>query len=234
MTVITDVAGTTPDARPGCIRSRHRLLDGLASSIAEAHIVRHARTSKRTFYQEFSSKEDCFIELLWSTNQDMITQIRSAVDPEADWDEQVKQAVNAYVHSIESRPAEIWLSWIRELPALGSAVRSLRRRLAHELGPDARGPHRASPFRGHYAVILVGVLRELTALTVEDDMCGISRHRGRRVYALPHAGCRARPMLNCLRNNSLRCVSRTAKVRGNSFPSHPDSTAGFRINSDSS
>ena len=44
---------------------RDRLLDGLAASIGErgyrdttvADIVRHARTSKRTFYGEFSSKE---------------------------------------------------------------------------------------------------------------------------------------------------------------------------------
>ena len=54
-----------------------RLLDGLAASISErgyrdttvADIVRHARTSKRTFYGEFSSKEECFIELLRSTTR---------------------------------------------------------------------------------------------------------------------------------------------------------------------
>ena len=31
-----------------------------------ADIVRHARTSKRTFYEQFASKEECFIELLRS------------------------------------------------------------------------------------------------------------------------------------------------------------------------
>ncbi len=72
---------------------RRRLLDGLAASIGErgyrdttvADIVRHARTSKRTFYGEFSSKEECFIELLAASNQEMIARIRGAVDPEADW-----------------------------------------------------------------------------------------------------------------------------------------------------
>ena len=51
---------------------RRRLLDGLAASIGErgyrastvADIVRHARTSKRTFYGHFPSKEQCFLELL--------------------------------------------------------------------------------------------------------------------------------------------------------------------------
>ena len=31
-------------------------------------IVRYARTSKRTFYSQYSSKEDCFIELLRKNN----------------------------------------------------------------------------------------------------------------------------------------------------------------------
>ena len=51
---------------------RRRLLDGLALSINErgyrettvADVVRSARTSKRTFYDHFSTKEECFAELL--------------------------------------------------------------------------------------------------------------------------------------------------------------------------
>src|SRR6478672_12894615 len=98
---------------------RDRLLDGLAASIGErgyrdttvADIVRHARTSKRTFYGEFSSKEECFVELLWSSNLEMIAKIRDAVDPEADWREQIRQAVHAWVADIEAHPA-VTLSWI--------------------------------------------------------------------------------------------------------------------------
>ena len=114
---------------------RRRLLDGLAASIRErgyrdttvADIVRHARTSKRTFYGEFSSKEECFVELLWAGNQEMIARIRAAVDPEADWRDQIRQAVEAWVADIEARPA-VTLSWIRELPALGHDVRAVQRR----------------------------------------------------------------------------------------------------------
>ncbi len=92
---------------------RRRLLDGLTVSIGErgyrattvADIVRHARTSKRTFYDEFSSKEECFVELLAAGNREMIIKIRAAVDPGADWHAQVRQAVNAWVSDIEERPA---------------------------------------------------------------------------------------------------------------------------------
>ncbi|HME46886.1 TetR/AcrR family transcriptional regulator [Mycobacterium sp.] len=179
---VTDVAPVpafTGDAHP----FRRRLLDGLADSIAErgyrettiADIVRHARTSKRTFYQEFSSKEECFIDLLWTANQEMMAHIRAAVDPEAPWQDQIRQAIDAYCDSIESRPA-ITLSWIREMPALGTVVRSVQRRGIEDLTEmlveltDSPGFRRADvpPISKPVAVILLGGLRELTAQTVED------------------------------------------------------------------
>lgn len=80
---------------------RRRLLDGLADSIAErgyrastvADIVRAARTSKRTFYDRFASKEECFLELLRADNEALALRIRAAVDPQADWQEQIRHAV---------------------------------------------------------------------------------------------------------------------------------------------
>jgi len=177
---VTDVVTTDTDAEHPF---RRRLLDGLADSIAErgyrettiADIVRHARTSKRTFYREFSGKEECFIELLRTANEEMIAQIKSAVDPEAFWQDQIRQAIDAYVDSIESRPA-VTLSWIRELPALGAAVRSVQRQgivqltemlevITSDAGFRRAGIPPASP---QLSVILLGGLRELTAVTVED------------------------------------------------------------------
>ena len=177
---VTDVVTTDTDAEHPF---RRRLLDGLADSIAErgyrettiADIVRHARTSKRTFYREFSGKEECFIELLRTANEEMIAQIKSAVDPEAFWQDQIRQAIDAYVDSIESRPA-VTLSWVRELPALGAAVRSVQRQgivqltemlevITSDAGFRRAGIPPASP---QLSVILLGGLRELTAVTVED------------------------------------------------------------------
>lgn len=162
---------------------RQRLLDGLADSIAErgyrastvADIVRAARTSKRTFYDCFASKEECFLELLRADNEELAQRIRAAVDPQADWQDQIRQAVQAYVDQIRARPA-ITLSWIRELPSLGEAARPAQRRgldlmsnLLVELSgsPGFRRADlpRLSPA---LAVILLGGLRELTALAVED------------------------------------------------------------------
>jgi len=162
---------------------RLRLLDGLTTSISArgyrattvADIVRHARTSKRTFYDQFSSKEQCFLELLRAETEGLARDIRAAVDPEADWHSQIRKAVEAYVGNIESRPA-ITLSWIRELPSLGAVARPVQRHglqlltnLLIELS-DSPGFRRANlpPLTAPLAVILVGGLRELTALAVED------------------------------------------------------------------
>jgi len=162
---------------------RRRLLDGLTVSIGErgyrattvADIVRHARTSKRTFYDEFSSKEECFVELLAAGNREMIARIVAAVDPDAEWRTQIRQAVDAWVTDIEARPA-IQLSWIRELPALGHDVRELQRRgmtavtdMFVEMSKNP-GFRRAgiAPITRQMAVLLFGGFRELTALTVED------------------------------------------------------------------
>ena len=162
---------------------RRRLLDGLAEAITErgyrastvAHIVRAARTSKRTFYDRFASKEECFLELLRADNEALAQRIRGAVDPHADWQGQIRQAVQAYVAQIRARPA-ITLSWIRELPSLGEVARPAQRRGLEQMtnllvelsgSPGFRRAElpRLSPA---LAVILLGGLRELTALAVED------------------------------------------------------------------
>ena len=48
---------------------RERLIAGLAEAVAEngyasttiAHITRHAAVSRRTFYEHFNSKDECFV-----------------------------------------------------------------------------------------------------------------------------------------------------------------------------
>ncbi|KZS74133.1 TetR family transcriptional regulator [Mycobacterium kansasii] len=178
---MTAVAG---NAAPADIDPfRLRLFDGLAAAIGErgyrattvADIVRHARTSKRTFYDQFASKEQCFLELLRADVEKLGEKISAAVDPDADWHQQIRQAVEAYVGHIESRPA-VTLSWIRELPSLGAVARPVQRRglqLLSTLLIDlsaSPGFRRAGlpPLTVPLSVILLGGLRELTALAVED------------------------------------------------------------------
>jgi AcrR family transcriptional regulator len=163
---------------------RQRLIEGLAASIKEqgfrdtkiADIVRHARTSRRTFYAEFASKEECYVALLDLLNAELRDRIAAAVDPAAPWPEQVRQSVIAYVDSTESEPA-LTLSWIRELPALGTLGRQVQRRAMDTLTDllldlaNSEQFRRAGtvPMTRPLAIILLGGIRELTAAIVEDS-----------------------------------------------------------------
>jgi AcrR family transcriptional regulator len=162
---------------------RRRLLDGLAASIAAkgyqdttiADIVRAARTSRRTFYEYFAGKEACYVALLTAANTAMVQEISAAVDQTVPWAVQVRQAIEAWIACAESEPA-ITLSWIRDVPALGSAARRLQREMMEGFVGMiqtlcATGEWRAAgigPVPRQLAIMLLGGLRELTASTVED------------------------------------------------------------------
>jgi len=92
---------------------RLRLLDGLAESIREKglgetqvnDVVRHAATSKRTFYKHFVDKDACFVELARLLSDEVHATVVAAIDPTADWERQVSAAISAYLESLASDPA---------------------------------------------------------------------------------------------------------------------------------
>lgn len=174
---------TSPETGAAPAEFRRRLLEGMAAAIREcgfrdstvADVVRHARTSRRTFYEHFPSKQACFIALLQEANAAMVRQIATAVDPGTPWDAQVRQAIEAWIEGAQSDLA-ITLSWIRDLPSLGSESRHLQREtleafvvLIQSLSdtPELRAAGVSRPSR-RLAILLLGGLRELIATTVED------------------------------------------------------------------
>lgn len=162
---------------------RKRLLDGLAESVVEigyrdttvADIVRRARTSRRTFYEHFAGKSECFIALLAEANAEMIQEITAAVDPGAPWAKQVRQAVEAWIACAESTPG-IVVSWIRDVPALGDPGRVLQRDMMNAFVTMVQALSstgewqsiRPEPVSRQLATVLLGGLRELIATTVEE------------------------------------------------------------------
>jgi AcrR family transcriptional regulator len=180
---------------------RRRLLEGMAAAIRDcgfrdstvADVVRYARTSRRTFYEHFPSKQACFIALLQESNAAMVRQIAAAVDPGARWDAQVRQAIEAWIAGTQADQA-LTLSWIRDLPSLGSDARHLQREsleafvvLIQNLSgtPGLRAAGVAPPSR-QLAILLLGGLRELIATTVEDggDIADITEVAVRATQAL--------------------------------------------------
>jgi AcrR family transcriptional regulator len=163
--------------------NRTRLLAGLSEALRErsyaeltvADVVRHARTSKRTFYEQFADKHDCFVALLRLSNEELVASIAAAVDPVAPWQDQVRQGVGALLALVQAEP-HVFLNWFRAVPALGDEGRELVRAgmatfidLMRTLAdtPDLQRAGVRPPSRD-LGVIVFGGLRELIATALEE------------------------------------------------------------------
>ena len=169
---------------------RERLLEGLACSIREqgfrgtkiADVVRHARTSRRTFYEHFADKEACFLELVQATGRLLATEVEAAIDPRAPWEEQIDQAVDAYVEALARDPA-ITLALTRELPAVGGDAVAVQREGVDRFAElclrlvDSRAFRDAgvAPLTADSAVMIIGGVNELVVHVVErgDDVAKV-------------------------------------------------------------
>jgi AcrR family transcriptional regulator len=161
---------------------RQRLIGALSASIEEVgypattvtDIVRRAKTSRRTFYDYFADREACLVALLTHINTQGIRSIRAAIDIEAPWEVQIAQAVRAWIENAAPQSA-VMLSWIRETPGLGHAARQHKLEVTeayiHLIQSFSDTPlHRAAGYEKvarSQAIMFIGGLRELTALTLE-------------------------------------------------------------------
>ena len=163
---------------------RERLIEAMAASIEDkgyrtttvADVVRIARTSRRTFYEHFADRDACFLALFDATNDATMDTIATAVHPDAPPEEQVDQALEAYIDSICTHPA-LYRSFVRELPALGRA--GAERQLAVierfaqllvdlvESGRREQPALDARPLRMDTAIMIVGGLRELAVISMQ-------------------------------------------------------------------
>ena len=175
---------------------RDRLIAAMATSIEHqgyrdttvADVVRLARTSRRNFYEHFEDRDACFLALFDATNQAMMDQIAAAVDPDLPLDDQVDNAVDAYIANVTEQPA-LYHSFVRELPGLGEAgaerAQATLERFAEMLvGLIDAGRHvqpgiAARSLSMDTAIIIVGGLRELLVISLQ---------RGRDTRELRTAG----------------------------------------------
>ncbi|MDQ6607841.1 MAG: TetR/AcrR family transcriptional regulator, partial [Actinomycetota bacterium] len=143
-----------------------------------ADVVRIARTSRRTFYQHFSDRDACFLALFEQTAQRTIERVAAAVDPAEPWDHQVDRALDAYIASVTERPA-LQQSFVRELPGLAGVGAARQRAMIERFGrllvdlveSSRRGQPElgARPLPLDVAIFIVGGLRELLVISIEQD-----------------------------------------------------------------
>jgi AcrR family transcriptional regulator len=170
----------TDDDRRGY---RYRLVTGLAAAVVErgypattiADIVRHARVSKRTFYEHFADKESCFLAAYAAGSRMLRRAVEDAVEGEPVWTERVHAGVHAYLGALASQPA-LSRTLLLEVPAAGPRAIALRRRelgrFAQMIGDLARRDAAEHPdlrtLDADMCVALVGGINELTMLALEE------------------------------------------------------------------
>jgi len=162
---------------------RLRLLEGFSAAVSErgyasttiAHIVKHARVSKRTFYEHFADKEECFLALYAEATEIVRKGIEHALRaPAASWEQQLEAGLDAYLSALEQNPA-LTRACLLEIQAAGPRALELRLRghakfatLLREFVERTRKKHpELRPLSGPMATAVVGGIDELLLVNVE-------------------------------------------------------------------
>jgi AcrR family transcriptional regulator len=104
---------------------RERLIAGLAEAIAEngysgttiAHITRHAAVSRRTFYEHFSSKDECFVAAYDTVMAELRERVGQAFEDESDWPYAVRAGIGAMLRFLAAEPNLARLCMVEALVA---------------------------------------------------------------------------------------------------------------------
>lgn len=167
---------------------RDRLLLAMAESIVEkglsqtvvADIVRNAKVSRRTFYEEFADRGECFLELCDRSTAAARDVIEQAADPSLPWREQTVNAIDAYFAFMTAEPA-LTRSFLFEIFGMGEAgglkFREIQHRFAEQLLRLAERSKQSDPTINDvsYAMTsaIVSGICELVMLSLESDQ-GVS------------------------------------------------------------
>jgi AcrR family transcriptional regulator len=167
----------------GSDRYRARLIAGLAAALSEkelgattvADIVGHAHVSKRTFYEHFADKRECFTALALSVTDQMIGVIDKAIDREDTWEGKARAATRTYMEIAASNP-KLTRSLVLEIQAGGpEALRVRRRAYALHANTFVRLSEQAAaeradvrPMSAATATAIVAGINELMLEAVED------------------------------------------------------------------
>jgi AcrR family transcriptional regulator len=104
---------------------RERLIAGLAEAVAEhgyagttiAHITKHAAVSRRTFYEHFSSKDECFVAAYDMVMSELNQRVGEAFEQEEEWPEAVRAGIAAMLDFLTAEPHLARLSMVEALVA---------------------------------------------------------------------------------------------------------------------
>jgi AcrR family transcriptional regulator len=110
---------------------RERMLLATAELVAERGyqkttielIAKTARVALSTFYEQFSSKEECFLAAFDETMEAVAEVFEELLDPEQSWAEQISHALEIALEMIVREPARARLVVVESQAAGGEALR---------------------------------------------------------------------------------------------------------------
>jgi AcrR family transcriptional regulator len=116
---------------------RARLLAALTEVVAErgygettvGHVVARAGVSRRTFYEHFSSRQECFLAAYDAGTEKLIRAIAGAVSGRQGWSSRLRAGIEAYLETLAASPGFAHL-FVQEIGGAGDPA-SERRRAVH-------------------------------------------------------------------------------------------------------
>ena len=115
---------------------RTRLLEAAGRAVAEKgyaaatieDIVRGAGVSKKTFYEHFADKLDCFLAAYEAASDELFEHVRAAQDAADDWVDRSRAGIHAYLRWLAAEPA-LARVFLIEIAAAGPEALACRERL---------------------------------------------------------------------------------------------------------
>lgn len=167
---------TPPEGATAPNDHRARLLQAMATVAAAqglaatsiAAVVAEAGVSKRTFYEHFTDKDDCFLALYRAASGSALRTLREAVQAERPWQDQVEHALGAYFAHLASGPQLIRMLFV-EIHHLGEAGAQVRREVMQQLADFMLGTinDEQAVLTPTMAVAAVGGIQELVLQAIE-------------------------------------------------------------------
>jgi AcrR family transcriptional regulator len=182
-------SGRLPSGRHSLARDivlasqRGRLLEAMAEAVAEhgygtttvADVVARAGVSRKTFYEHFSDKEDCFLATYDTGVAFVLAQVAAAALVTGDWRDRARTGLRTFLETLAAEPA-FTRAIILEVHAAGAAARRRHRDVLavfaeryREINAQARAEDAAvAPLPEPIPLAIVGAIIEVVAARVSD------------------------------------------------------------------
>jgi AcrR family transcriptional regulator len=107
-------------------------------------IAKTARVALSTFYEQFSSKEECFLAAFDETIAAAADVFEELLDPEQEWAEQISAAIEIFLEMVGKEPARARLC-IVEAQAAGGAALARYQAMLEAVAPKLREGREHNP-----------------------------------------------------------------------------------------